>query len=215
MKVTLIGKSEHPEATCAIAARNCLGHAEEQHTLEEDRALIRSIIASGHDSVLEHASFTFFIQGVSRIMTHQLVRHRLASYEEVSQRYTVRPDDIVIPASFASHNDDCVKCMMYTAYQTAIDNGVPPEDARYLLPEGTTTDIVVTMNARELRHFFALRCCNRAQWEIRAVANEMLRLCKQEAPSIFDKAGAPCRYGECPEGKRSCGHKQLPDGDTL
>jgi thymidylate synthase (FAD) len=160
-------------------------------------------------SVIEHASFTFSIEDVSRAMTHQLVRHRLASYTQQSQRY-VKYDTLksyVTPPTIAN-NPDAQKIFegalehVSNVYNKLLEMGIPKEDARYILPNAAKTNIVVTMNARELRHFFNLRCCARSQWELREVAIEMLRQVKRVAPSLFENAGPTCvELGYCPEGK--------------
>lgn len=213
MKVELIEHTPNAVKLCAWAARICTGNADKVYTYEQDEALVRSIIASGHESVLEHASFTFRLSGVSRCLTHQLVRHRMASYEEVSQRYVdvwdgfhyTIPDTIAKDEHLLSiYKEQMTNCQQ--AYRNLLESGVPEEDARYVLPGAWGTDIVVTMNARELRHFFALRCCNRAQWEIREAADAMLRLARQAEPVLFEDAGPGCVRGQCPEGKRTCGH---------
>ena len=163
-------------------------------------------IESGHESVLEHVSFTFRITDLSRSFLAQITRHRLASFSVESQRYCKYTDNVnvIVPPSI-TNNDSANQLYRETiqqaanAYTDLIGMGVDTEDARFVLPEATVTNMVVTMNARELRHFFSLRCCNRAQWEIRAVADEMLALCKQTAPELFKDAGAPCVRGECRE----------------
>jgi thymidylate synthase (FAD) len=170
-------------------------------------------LASGHYSTLEHASYTFAIDGVSRALTHQLVRHRLASFNQQSQRYVKFKDGIetVKPATVeavpeASELFDSVVGLVEQAYARMIELGIPAEDARFILPNAAETKIVVTMNVRELMHFFSLRCCNRAQWEIRELAHAMLELVRPTAPYVFATAGAPCVSGSCPEGKMCCGN---------
>jgi len=182
---------------------------------------VRKIVASGHDSPLEHVKFTFAVQGVSRALTHQLVRHRVASYSQQSQRY-VKADhfDYIIPPSIAGDEalrNEFLRIMgeIQTSYNTLLarfqEKGKSGEaanqDARFVLPQAAETKIVVTMNCRELLHFFEQRCCSRAQWEIRQLAEEMLRICRAELPCIFTHAGAKCVALEyCPEGdKFSCG----------
>jgi thymidylate synthase (FAD) len=168
-------------------------------------------LASGHHSVIEHASYTFSIEGVSRALTHQLVRHRLASFSQQSQRYVnMKEADFVMPPTIAA--DPVLEArfralmeQIWKEYQ-ALAEKVPVEDARYVLPNACTTNITVTMNARELWHFFELRTCNRAQWEIRQMADQMLALVQEVSPFIFKNAGPPCiSRGKCPEGKMSCG----------
>jgi len=164
----------------------------------------------GHHSVIEHAHYTFSLEGVSRALTHQLVRHRIASYSQQSQRYVnMLKAEYVVPKSV--EEDPEAKRVFEQAMEQAWESyqrlaeRVPVEDARYVLPNACESNIMVTMNARELMHFFSLRCCERAQWEIREVAEEMLRLVQQVSPQIFKDAGPPCVRGPCPEGKLSCG----------
>lgn len=172
-------------------------------------------IESGHESVLEHVSFTFRITDVSRAFLAQITRHRLASFSVESQRYCKYTDVVrmTMPPSMEA-NAEAQEIYRQTildaanAYRSLLDLGIVAEDARFVLPEATVTNMVVTMNARELRHFFSLRCCNRAQWEIRAVADEMLALCKQTAPELFNDAGAPCVRGECHEAY-PCGEPRI------
>ncbi len=166
----------------------------------------------GHFSVLEHASFTFGIEGISRACSHQLVRHRLASYSQQSQRYVSQKErfEAVTPPSIACRPElreryEGLLEEIHRVYGQFLDAGVPAEDARFVLPNAAATKLVVTMNARELHHFFNLRCCRRAQWEIRAVARDMLRLVRRKAPVLFAKAGPGCLRGACPEGAMTCG----------
>ena len=166
----------------------------------------------GHHSVLEHAVFTFSVEGVSRALTHQLVRHRVASYSQQSQRYVSMREPTFVTPHTVEGNEEASKVFeetmaaIWEAYGKLESMGIPAEDARYLLPNGCTTNITITMNARELLHFFSLRCCNRAQWEIREMADRMLELCMEVSPVIFREAGPPCMRGPCPEGKLTCGH---------
>jgi thymidylate synthase (FAD) len=161
--------------------------------------------------VLEHASFTFGIEGISRATSHQLVRHRLASYSQQSQRYVtmdrpeyVTPQSIIRDEGTKRRFDNAMR-RVFKLYGELVGEGVPTEDARYLLPNAVCTKIIVTMNARELIHFFRLRCCERAQWEIRAMATRMLGLAKKEAPFIFKGSGPACVTGTCSEGEMTCG----------
>ncbi|MGN0034289.1 MAG: FAD-dependent thymidylate synthase [Coriobacteriales bacterium] len=216
MQVELLYHTPDPERAVACAARLCyapVGASEllESMTDEQVHHVLSTVISSGHLSTLEHASYTFAIEGVSRAMTHQLVRHRLASFNQQSQRYVVFQDkpQFVMPDSVAADPEarrlfDKAVDDAFDAYHRLVDLGVPAEDARYLLPNAAESKIVVTMNIRELLHFFSLRCCRRAQWEIRAVALRMLELVRPTAPYIFLDAGAPCVRGACPEGKMSC-----------
>lgn len=165
-----------------------------------------------HESPLEHASLTFHIT-CSRACSHQLVRHRIASYSQQSQRY-VKMDDlpVIVPDSIAKNEGVSrsfeIWCrVVENRYRAALREGIPAEDARYLLPNAVATHIVVTMNLRSLRHFFAERCCNRAQWEIRNIANQMLAICKGVCPVVFENVGAHClKLKRCPEAK-PCGKR--------
>lgn len=217
MQVNLLYHTPDPERAVATAARLCyapVGAAELMESLSEEKIhkVLSTIMKGGHFSTLEHTSYTFAIDGVSRAMTHQLVRHRIASFNQQSQRYVTFKEepDFIMPQTVAS-DDTCREIFdntvdaIYEAYRKLVDAGVPAEDARYLLPNAAETKIVVTMNIRELLHFFTLRCCNRAQWEIREVADRMLELVRPTAPFIFLDAGPACVRGDCPEGKMSCG----------
>lgn len=217
MNINLLYHTPDPERAVAAAARLCyapVGAAELLETMSDEaiKRVLRTILGSGHLSTLEHASYTFAIDGVSRAMTHQLVRHRLASYNQQSQRYVSFEEEpeFIIPPHVAEDPEKKARfekaCTdAFSNYRALVLEGVAPEDARYLLPNATETKIVVTMNIRELLHFFELRCCNRAQWEIQAVAMEMLALAEPTAPYIFMDAGASCRRGPCREGKMTCG----------
>jgi thymidylate synthase (FAD) len=217
MDVRLLYHMPEPERAVAAAARLCYAPVGAADLLEHmsDKAVhkvLKTIITSGHTSALEHASYTFAIDGVSRAMTHQLVRHRLASYNQQSQRYVTYVDEpvFVVPpqveADSALRDAFLAACRAsFDAYRALLDSGVAAEDARYLLPNAMETKIVVTMNVRELLHFFELRCCKRAQWEIREVALRMLSLVEPTAPYIFLDAGASCRRGPCREGTMTCG----------
>lgn len=217
MDVRLLNHTPDPERAIAAAARLCyapVGAAELLETMSDEavRRVLKIIITSGHTSALEHASYTFAVDGVSRAMTHQLVRHRLASYNQQSQRYVTYATEpaFVTPPSVAADPGalaafEAATQAAFDAYRALIDAGVPAEDARYLLPNAMESKIVITMNVRELLHFFELRCCKRAQWEIRALALAMLELAEPTAPYIFMDAGASCRRGPCREGTMTCG----------
>ena len=198
MNVKLLAYTPGAEAVCATAAAICRRKTPTARSLT-------AAMKSGHTSVAEHATFTFEIRGISRACLAQLTRHRHASYSVESQRAVETVDlaaNAIIPESFERMGIDPRPLLteLQHMYDLMLSAGVPREDARYLLPEATTTNLVMTMNARELRHFFSLRCCNRAQWEIRALANEMLALCRLAAPLLFEDAGAPCMCGlPCPE----------------
>lgn len=218
MQVELLYHTPDVERAVATAARLCyapVGASELMETLEPEkiRKVLKTIMTSGHFSTLEHVSYTFAVDGVSRALTHQLVRHRLASFNQQSQRY-VKFDDgfsLVEPPQIAQDSEAhaiFTECMdaCAEAYEKIreLKNGedkprIAPEDARFVLPNAAETKIVITMNIRELWHFFELRCCNRAQWEIRELAHKMLDLVRPTAPYIFMDAGAPCVHDRCHE----------------
>ena len=217
MNVILLQYTPEPERTVALAARLCysptsLGELREKLSATDIQSFLEKIMSLGHQSVLEHASFTFGIEGISRTTSHQLVRHRLASFSQQSQRYVshaklfaaVIPDTVrELPEARELFEKELAS--IHEVYARLVAMGIPAEDARYILPNATETKIMVTMNARELLHFFAVRCCQRAQWEIRAMAIEMLRLVRPLAPTIFREAGPGCLSGPCPEGPMTCG----------
>jgi thymidylate synthase (FAD) len=214
MKVKLLRYTADPELLCGAAALTSTRSGNpseifESIDLERARQTIKRVTGYGHMSVIEHASFTFSIEEVSRALTHQLVRHRIASYTQQSQRYVtydtlkkyVTPPTIVQNPEAKKIFDETLESIS-AAYKKLLEMGIPKEDARYILPNAAKTNIVVTMNARELRHFFNLRCCARSQWELREVAMEMLRQVKKVAPALFENAGPTCvELGFCPEGK--------------
>lgn len=218
MQVELLYHTPDPERAIATAARLCyapVGAAELMETMPEERVMsvLSTIMKSGHFSTLEHASYTFAIDGISRACSHQLVRHRLASFNQQSQRYVKFKDgiEVVEPPSIADSAqahavfDEAIAACA-DAYSKLMELGVAAEDARFVLPNAAETKIVVTMNVRELLHFFDMRCCNRAQWEIRELAHRMLELARPTAPFIFMDAGASCVRQGCPEGKMTCGN---------
>lgn len=220
MMVKLVRHTPEPERTVAMSARLCyspIGAAQLEEKISDEQAanLVRKLVSMGHLSTLEHVTFTFAIEGVSRVLTHQLVRHRIASYSQQSQRYVKEHDfETIVPASIASKPEakakfDKLMTEIQAMYDEFIALDIPAEDARYILPNATETKIVCTFNARSLLNFFSLRCCTRAQWEIRALANEMLRQCQAVAPVIFENAGPTCvSEGVCHEGAMSCGRLQ-------
>lgn len=203
MNVTLINSPAMPDNLCGTAAAICTGANNTQGAL-------KGAMLSGHESVAEHASFTFHIEGVSRVLLAQLTRHRMASYSVQSQRYCGITPKWVVPPEIVKHGmggEFLAQCdSAYALYQTMISNGVLEEDARYVIPQAITCDLILTMNARELRHFFSLRMCNRAQWEIQELADMMHAICVSRAPILFKNSGCGCMTTKgCPEGKRSCG----------
>lgn len=214
MKVKLLACTQNADKICAAAGNSCYSERPSADIIEDidpEKTLSR-IVGMGHHSVIEHAVFTFSVEGVSRTLTHQLIRHRVASFSQQSQRYvSMDKATYVTPHTVKDNKEaleifDSVMDTIWDAYKKLEAIGIPAEDARYLLPNGCTTNITITMNARELLHFFSLRSCNRAQWEIREMSDQMLRICKEVSPIIFKSAGPPCIRGPCPEGKKTCGH---------
>lgn len=201
MKVKLIRHTCEPEMLAGYAAAKCYNGKDPRKSLE-------IAMDGGHESVLEHAVFTFEVDEVSRVLLAQITRHRLASFSVQSQRYcganqnVVTPDSMVHPELLG--DIVAVKKAVDRLYKHARELGVPHEDCRYYTLQGGHTGFVMTMNGRELRHFFSLRCCNRAQWEIRELADKMLELVKEVAPVMFADAGPGCVRGHCPEHK-PCG----------
>lgn len=204
MKVTLLSYTENGDSLAGQAAAICT------RSPNYEKALSHAL-HGGHESVIEHVSFTFKIEGVSRALLAQITRHRIASFSVESQRFCdMRDMPCVVPESIQKQSEimyewSSIMQRIKSFYHFAVEHGIPKEDARYLTPQAAQTNIVMTMNARELLHFFSLRCCNRAQWEIRALADEMLRLCKEKCPVIFTDAGPGCVRGKCPEAK-PCGN---------
>lgn len=232
LNVKLLEYTNNPERIIAAAAKLCYSGSHIDELLEnmDDEKItnfINRLASYGHESPMEHVTFTFAVEGVSRSLTHQLVRHRLASYSQQSQRYVkLSQFEYIIPPEIEEDKDAkkiFIEAMKndQKAYDDLaerlknkyVNNGIKEraaeknaiEDARYVFPNACETKIMVTMNARELFHFFNQRCCMRAQWEIRNLAFEMLKLAKEAAPTIFKFAGPGCVRGNCPEGKMSCG----------
>lgn len=236
MNIKLISHTENPEKVVAAAAKLCYSKSDistlmDGLTDEKVASFLEKLSNLGHASPLEHASFTFGIEGVSRSFLAQISRHRLASFSVQSQRYVDMDNaDHVIPKeiydagysavrlyeesvknSFNNYNElkeELTKKYIAEGMKESPAKKKAQEDARYLLPEACCTRMIVTMNARELNHFFNLRCCNRASREIREVAEEMLRLVYPVAPHLFKSAGPSCVCGACPEGNMSCGKAQ-------
>lgn len=239
-KVILLAHTPSPEKTVACAAKLCysasdIGNLYDGLTDEKASSFVEMLSEIGHESPIEHASFTFGIEGVSRSLLAQITRHRIASYSVKSQRYVpegcfeyVTPPEIAadpdtlaiyeesmrlaqesydkLAASLTEkHKKDFLAAGKDEKTAARLAEKKAIEDARFVLPNACETKMVVTMNARSLLNFFRHRCCNRAQWEIRDVANQMLALVSEVAPELFKKAGPPCLCGACPEGKMSCG----------
>ena len=273
LKVKIIAHTPEPDKVVAQAGKLCysavgVDEIAQKLTEEEIARYVNMLASIGHESPLEHVSFTFAIEGISRACTHQIVRHRIASYSQQSQRYVkLEQFEYIIPPAIES-NPEAKRIFIEAmerdqeAYDELVDllledilidkhaadygscireilkenpDAVPDrskvldlyaekflkeygkaekqaiEDARYVFPNACETKIVITMNARSLLHFFNVRCCNRAQWEIREMATEMLKECKKIAPALFKKAGPDCVYGKCGEGKMSCKHPRKED----
>lgn len=273
LKVKIIAHTPEPDKVVAQAGKLCysavgVDEITQKLTEEEIARYVNMLASIGHESPLEHVSFTFAIEGISRACTHQIVRHRIASYSQQSQRYVkleqfeyiIPPaieknpeakrifieamerdqkaydelvdlllEDILIDKHAADYGS-CIREVLkenpdvapdrskvldlyaekfFESYRKAEKQAI--EDARYVFPNACETKIVITMNARSLLHFFNVRCCNRAQWEIREMATEMLKECKKIAPALFKKAGPDCVYGKCGEGKMSCKHPRKED----
>lgn len=240
LKVKLLAHTPDCEKIVASAAKLCYSSSGvedimEGLTTEKTNDFLEKLVSMGHESPIEHVTFTFGIEGVSRSLTHQLVRHRLASYSQKSQRYVTEGQfDYIIPPEIEKipeakalflqsmeENqkiyDELTVILKEKHYKDLIALGKPEkqaksiaekraiEDARYILPNACETKIICTMNARTLINFFHHRCCERAQWEIREMAVQMLKLVKEVAPTLFGQAGPSCVSGNCPEGRMTCG----------
>ncbi len=240
MKVTLITHTPIPEKVVASSAKLCYSAATidtlmDGLTEEKSAAFVDMLSEIGHESPIEHASFTFGVEGVSRSLLAQLTRHRMASYSVQSQRYVrEKMFDYVLPPEIEAipeaaeeyrqameedqaHYDRLTAILKDKHLSAMLEDGIDEkeanraaekkaiEDARFVLPNACATKLIMTMNARSLMNFFHHRCCNRAQWEIRELAEEMYKLCIEAAPHLFRKAGPKCVNGACPEGKMTCG----------
>lgn len=245
IKVTLLAHTPDIEKTVAKAAKLCyspvgIDEISEDLTDENVDKFLNTLMDLGHESPIEHVSFTFGIEGISRTCSHQIVRHRIASYSQQSQRYVkLEQFEYIIPPQieanprakeiFIKHMkdsqkayDEINKAIYDKNLQDMIDGGMNEkkakssaekksiEDARYVFPNACETKMVITMNARTLMNFFKLRTCERAQWEIRQVAYDMLNLVKSISPTLFKNAGPSCISGKCSEGKMTCGHPEIP-----
>ena len=227
LKVELLCHTPMPEETIALAAKLCysrssIGDLKEKISRKDQSAFIEKLMGMGHESILEHVSFTFGIEGVSRVLLAQLTRHRIASFSVQSQRYVSYENGFgyIIPDAIEKLGEDAVQKYAqqmetieswYVDWQKQLGNKGEKsnEDARFVLPNACETRIIMTMNVRELRHFLSLRMCSRAQWEIRRLACEIFRLCYDTAPALFQDAGPACLRGKCPEGEKSCGRAAL------
>ena len=222
LKVILLRHTLSPEETIALSAKLCYSKStiedlRDKISRKDQSEFIEKLMNMGHESVLEHVTFSFGVEGVSRVLLAQLTRHRIASFSVQSQRYVSYENGFgyILPDSIAALGEDAVQQYQkqmdtiegwYVDWQKKLGKGEKSnEDARFVLPNACETRLVVTMNVRELRHFFSLRMCNRAQWEIRKMAEEMFRICFETAPALFADAGPACIRGKCPEGEKSCG----------
>ena len=215
MKVELVAFTPDPDNVCGLAARNCISYdMPDLDDAEQNKRSLKHALSSGHESVAENAIFTFSVEGISRVTEIQLVRHRIgASYAIQSGRYCSRdPTNYVMPESISEDVDDLL-AQSIIDYNRAlrllddcmVERGVSAEDRRYFYPQGLMTNIVVTVNARELLHMASERMCTRAQWEIREMVTEMVKLARVFAPTLFENAGPKCqRLGYCPE-RKGCG----------
>ncbi|MBQ6288700.1 MAG: FAD-dependent thymidylate synthase [Clostridia bacterium] len=222
LKVILLRHTLSPEETIALSAKLCYSKStiedlKEKISQKDQSAFIEKLMGMGHESVLEHVTFSFGVEGVSRVLLAQLTRHRIASFSVQSQRYVSYENGFgfIMPDSIAALGEEAVQEYQkqmdtieswYVEWQKKLGKGEKSnEDARFVLPNACETRLVVTMNVRELRHFFSLRMCNRAQWEIRRMAEEMFKICFDIAPALFMDAGPACIRGKCPEGEKTCG----------
>ena len=223
MNVYLVRHTLSPEELIALSAKLCysrltISGLSERVSAQDQTEFISKIMNMGHESILEHASFTFGIEGVSRVLLAQLTRHRIASFSVQSQRYVSyeKGFGFILPPKIEELGPEAVK--EYTDQMNQIETWYREwqdrlgrqgeksnEDARFVLPNACETRIMLTMNVRELRHFFSLRMCNRAQWEINELATRMHKLCIETAPALFEDAGPACIRGNCPEGEKTCG----------
>ncbi|MDL2289738.1 FAD-dependent thymidylate synthase [Clostridia bacterium OttesenSCG-928-F22] len=228
LKVTLLRHTANPEEMVAMGAKLCYSKADMDMLLKgieqkDQSPFIEKLVDMGHMSPIEHASFTFGIEGVSRSFLAQVTRHRIASFSVQSQRYVGKKGEetfaYVIPPAIEALGAEAAQEYMhqmdtiqgwYNDWCDKLGNAGERtfEDARFVLPNASETKMLLTMNARELMHFFHIRCCNRAQWEIRAVAWHMLALCRNSAPYLFRLSGPSCLSGPCTEGSKSCGKVQ-------
>lgn len=240
LKVELISHTENPEEIIAASAKLCYSSSGVEDimkglTKEKTQEFIKMLMTLSHESPIEHVSFTFAVEGVSRALTHQLVRHRIASYSQQSQRYVkLNQFEYIVPPEINEVEEakkvyikfmeksqkiyDELNTILYDKhFNNLLVEGVKEEkarkmaekkaieDARYVFPNACETKIVITMNARTLYNFFKHRCCLRAQWEIRELADEMLRKVKKVAPTLFENSGPSCVGGVCSEGEMTCG----------
>lgn len=240
MKVILISYTKNCEQLIACSAKLCYSDATvanlvDEETKKDSAKFVRMLQNLGHESPLEHANFTFGVEGVSRSCLAQITRHRIASFSVQSQRYVAETDFTFVTPPEIENLEECKnifldfvdnsKCTYNKLLEflkkhhkkKLLQSGLTDkeaekkaeklscEDARFVLPNACCCKFIMTMNARSLLHFFKLRCCNRAQWEIRNLATKMLKLVLNVAPNVFKGAGPACVRGNCTEGRMSCG----------
>ena len=222
MNAVLVRHTLSPEELVSLGAKLCYSKSTisgltEKISAQDQSAFIEKLLNMGHESIFEHASFTFGIEGVSRVLLAQLTRHRLASFSVQSQRYVSYENGFgyILPPRIEALGEEAVQRYTeqmeqmetwYREWQSLLGKGEKSnEDARFVLPNACETRVLLTMNVRELWHFFSLRMCNRAQWEINELAKRMHRLCIETAPALFAEAGPACLRGRCPEGEKTCG----------
>jgi len=245
MRVTLLSYTPSPVRQVAAAAKLCYSPSAidtlyDNMTDDVASDFVSMLSTLGHESPIEHANYTFGIEDVSRSLLAQITRHRIASYSVQSQRYVdVKRFGYVTPPSIAAHPqasaiyEDVMQYLQeaYAKLSTLLEEQNQDassvggrdaaarksalEDARFVLPNACHTNLICTMNARSLKNFFSQRCCNRAQWEIRALAKKMLLLVKDVSPALFHRAGPSCIRGNCPEGKMSCGNEKAVRDEFL
>lgn len=231
MKIKILSHTPNIENVIGSAGRLCyskVGVDEllQRHSKEDNERFVKMLADMGHESPLEHVSFTFAVEGISRACSHQLVRHRIASYSQQSQRYVELKETFEYVTPPELEKSLTYKSVMKSVHENYVflvglleeryvrqgmnkreANKKAIEDARYILPNACETKLVFTMNVRTLLNFFEKRCCSRAQWEIRDLANEMLKQCREISPILFNGAGATCNKGYCKEGQMSCNPK--------
>ena len=230
MNVVLVRHTLSPEELVALGAKLCYSRSTisgltEKISAQDQSDFIDRLLSMGHESIFEHASFTFGIEGVSRVLLAQLTRHRLASFSVQSQRYVSYEKGFgyILPPRIEALGEEAVQRYeaqmeqmetWYREWQSLLGKGEKSnEDARFVLPNACETRVLLTMNVRELWHFFSLRMCNRAQWEINELATRMHRLCIETAPALFAEAGPACIRGKCPEGEKTCGQMETKRKD--
>ena len=215
MEVKLLSYTNRPEEICSIAGKMLVYERLPKDLNEVPNAaeIVRKMNKFNFKPHIEHASFTFLIKGISRSCSHQLIRHRIASYSQQSQGYVIQSNNYTIPPSIKKNSEaerifkETIS-IIFDCYNKLLKR-VPVEDARFILPNAAKTNIMLTMNARSLQHFFNTRCCLSAQWEIRELAEKMKELVKEAAPALFESSGPYCASGECPFPIKECAEMKL------